>query len=199
MLAVAMACPSFSCSSSLPANACIRRLNSTSFEISSNPCEEGYQCSAIYAYAATVFGQNSLAPFYRCERINGYVPTLDPSWKSTLCPVKEPGKRFKAGVPVVQCTSSSDCMLKDGTYAECWCAYRSDDKGLCAPDLSNEDVYGGYWKACGQSNTIKDADVYQYWNYFSKYWVYLQSDLPCSDIFHEEQVLQKFRENLQGK
>lgn len=59
------------------------------------------------------------------------------------------------------------------------------------PDLSNENLFSGYWAACGDLGRIEDLVTYNYWMAFIASWLWMQSDLTCLQTFLEVESLQQ--------
>ena len=89
------------------------------------------------------------------------------------------------------CSQDSDCLKADLTYApgSCVCVPRSDGRGICNPDPSNKDVFGDYWTLCAAGNNrLENQNNYNYWSYAFSYWVYMQTDVNCTQSFTEMQT-----------
>lgn len=184
-------CPTYSCSA-LATNVCASHTSSSSFQLNSNGCSAGYYCSAAAAnyWALNLFvTRTSPGTTLACSAnpASTYTPTTPMN-----CGTKQnPHKNFKNGQTVLSCSSDTDCALVDGTYADCTCIFKSDNTGICEAHTSNDQVFGGFWKDCGSSNTITDKDTAAYWSFYVAYWEYTKSTVSCMNIFEETATLSK--------
>ena len=182
----AASCALYSCTASLPANMCINRLNSYSFEINSNGCDVGYQCSITdvvdWQDEAT---ENTMA----CSPQT--TPTSQASSPpSPACPPFQLQKGFLSGSSFLSCQHDPDCVLQDGSHTSCLCVFRSDGLGVCLADVSNTAVFQQYWIDCGPEGKVKDQETALYWDLERKWWPWTQSNLLCNNVFSEMALLQ---------
>ena len=190
-------CPLFGCAQ-LEENVCAHRANATNFVINEFGCSEKHICSAGYMMI-WVRQTNSESLSHMClpdPRVNGL--PRPPANEPFACEERKSGKGFLAGGKVVVCQSDGDCQLQDGSFTQCQCAFRNDQLGICKPDLSNGDVFSGYWDDCGATNRISDFDRALYWWMMREMYVYLQTDLPCINNFMEMQMLREQEEKKQS-
>ena len=181
-------CPSYSCSA-LTSNVCASQTSKTTFQLNSNGCAAGYYCSAVATSLwANTLSNTSVGATFPCSvnPASTYTPTTPVN-----CGTKNPHVTFKSGQTVLSCSHNYDCTLVDGTYTECVCILKSDNTGICRAHFSNEQVYGGYWKDCGSSNTITDKDTAAYWAFYLAYWEFTKSTVSCMSIFEETATLTK--------
>ena len=189
-------CPKYSCDASLGSNVCASYVAGSAFKLNSNGCLSNYACSAIAVglWAELINTSSaSSSSSYSCVAVTTS-GTSNAPFTSMSCGTKLPNKNFKSGQTVISCASDSDCVLVDGTYSNCMCVFKSDGTGICEASTSNDQVYGGYWTACGTSNTITDEDSAAYWVFYMLYWEYTQSTVGCMDIFLETEALKDLEE-----
>ena len=192
-LAQGISCPAFACDYTLGTDKCATLANSGVFHLNGNGCESDFYClAASMEYWALTLNATSSTTYY-CQRRDifpVYVRT-ESTFSYESCPSKAEGRTFKAGTGVVFCESNNDCLLQDDTITECVCTIRSDQQGVCMPDLSNENLFSGYWAACGDLGRIEDLVTYNYWMAFIASWLWVQSDLTCLQTFLEVESLQQ--------
>ena len=188
LLAVAwgITCPPVTCAS-LGSGVCASRAVNA-LELNSNGCPPDSECQAslLFQWWFTVLGNQN----YQCQSVTG--SSIDTGDGSPItCRTKQTKKNFKSLNSVVDCVQDQDCVMEDGTYSDssCLCTLRTTGKGLCQPDSSN-DVFSGYWNACGSDNQITDMNEYRYWAYYMTNWVYLQTDVTCSSFMGEIATMQ---------
>lgn len=180
-LATASRCPSYTCKS-LANNTCAEFVSGQAYYLNIESCQSGY-CSAT---AVDVWAQatGSLTASFACAPTAPSLPTA-----ISLCPAKQLKKDFLSGASVITCASTADCVLEDYSQQPCSCGFRQDGAGMCEPHVSNLDVYGDFWSACGEKNNISDEAIGLYWAVYMKFWVYLQGAVSCSNLFTEMQKL----------
>lgn len=190
-LAHGISCPAFACDYTLGTNMCAKLANSGLYHINGNGCESDSYClAASMEHWALTRNDTSLSTYYCQQRdpFPVYVRT-ESTFSYESCPSKMTSRTFKAGKGLVFCEYNNDCLLQDDTVTECVCTVRSDQKGVCLPDVNNEDIFGGFWTACGDINRIEDLVTYNYWMAFIASWLWLQSDLTCLRTFLEVESL----------
>lgn len=180
-LATASRCPVYSCKS-LANNTCAEFVSGQAYHLNLENCQSGY-CSAV---AVNVWAQatGSLSSAFACAQT---APSLPPS--ISTCPTKQLKKDFLSGASVLTCSSQADCVLEDYSQQPCSCGFRQDGAGVCEPHVSNSDIYGDFWTACGVKNQISDEAIGLYWAVYMQLWVYLQGTVSCSNVFTEMQKL----------
>ena len=180
-------CPIYHCDSALSANTCAVSASPTDYSVSLKGCDSGFMCSAVavanWAETRYVQGERSTGEVNCQEETLG--TEAEGSFQSLPCVEKEQGKTFKSGQTVIPCQSSDDCLLTDGSKTTCMCGFREDGFGICSAAYSNEDVFEGYWRECGTENAITEEETALYWTAYMENWIYIQSPLPCMDIFWE--------------
>lgn len=187
-LASPFTCPTYTCDSNLSSNFCATYTAGNSIKLNANGCQTGYYCSSI---ATTYWGSKTVGDshvvLFAC--MNSTLEGSSTKFAPMNCGTKLANKRFKNDASVIYCTSDSDCLLADGTFMSCRCVLRTDSVGVCQANLSNDLIFGEYWKDCGASNTITDEATAAYWTFYPQYWAYIQSNVECMHIFQETTML----------
>ena len=189
-LAHGAGCPVFACDYTLGTDMCATLTDSGVYHINGNGCESDSYCSALSMeiWAMTLNATSSTT--YFCQKRDPFpVMFTSDTFTYEACPSKMTSRSFKAGTTLVLCESSNDCLMTDDTIAECICVARDDAKGICLADLSNEQVYSGFWAACGDLNLIENFNEYNYWVAYMNSWMWLQSNLTCLRTFIELETL----------
>jgi hypothetical protein len=171
-------------------------MGNSAFKLNSNGCNTGYFCSAFTTsqWAKQLSqdinvkeGKMPCDPEFTSTVTNG-------NWDSMSCGTKLPNKNFQSfknlqsGQLNTKCDSNSDCLLDDGTYANCVCVYSENGSGVCEAHSSNDQVYGEYWSNC-TNGVIEGQDKALYWSFYKMYWAYTQTTLTCMNIFIEKTML----------
>lgn len=121
----------------------------------------------------TAVGVNATSP-----EVNATGITTAPTFNCTS-PVGQ--KDLQDGSYPKECTSTSDCLLEDGTSNECVCG--ADGKQYCQPDINSE-VFNDFWQLC--SDNKMNTTLYDDWKIYAQYYVYIESAPSCMDkIFPE--------------
>ena len=176
---------------------CANRLPDNTYQINARGCGRDHYCTAAGTYIWVLEGTTTST--YHCLR-DFDLPSTSTTveWSTAVCPSKLIDRDFRNGQTVVICDSNTDCALRDGTYTQCQCVFRSDGHGVCTPDISNQYIFADYWNDCGSSNTISNQNEYNYWTqYFSLYTI-LQSGIGCLSTFKEVSDFQAFNYNSAG-
>lgn len=183
-------CPTYTCDSSLTLNVCAVYSSNRSFKLNSNGCQTGYFCSWSFTtmWAESLHAASPTGSSFPCSQ-SVTSTTTSTSYSLYSCGTKLPDKNFKNGQTVISCTSDSDCILVDNTTTFCVCPFRSDGIGICNADTNNDQVFNGYWSACGSDNTLTDKAIADYWAFYLIYWEYMQSTVSCMNIFIEATML----------
>lgn len=196
LLALALAsgqCPTFTCSTALEVNTCANRVSNDAYQLNSNGCSSTYHCSADELFSwVSQFSNSATAtsPLYTqntftCVADTPAISTNPKTWNPATCYPRQSNRAFKNGQAVVTCDQDIDCQLVDGSHTICWCSFRTDSKGICQPDISNDQVFAKYWDDCGYEGLLNSEHEYNYWTAYRELFVYQQSPLPCTDIFSE--------------
>ena len=192
---VATPCPIYNCNSSLASTTCIAWASTGSYSINSAGCKSGYYCSEVAA-AAWAEGYSGIGGIYALLPCTLSTPVSTSTtasqvgvWAYADCYAKDPTKSFVNGGTVVTCQTSMDCVMLDNTKTPCGCSFRTDGLGICVPDPRNEDIFSGYYAACGSTNRLTDENAYIYWTLYMQLWVYGQSTVTCMGTFVETKQL----------
>ena len=190
--ASAVSCLTASCSL-LSDGLCGVQFDDTHFSLNEQGCPRGMICNVGSLLDAMTRGNNAVLEEFYCA-IEISLKDSTP-WVPVPCMAKRPNKGWKAGGSVLLCDQDSDCLKEDGTFdtGACVCVPRSDAKGVCKPDPSNDQVFGEYWTMCAANPMISNRDVYNYWNTAFSLQVYNFTNLPCFRITSELQQLENLR------
>ena len=196
----AAVCPTFTCNP-IEGNVCASYQGNSVFKLNSNGCNSGYYCSAfVTSQWAIQLSQDKAASQGNMPCDPEFTSTLtNGNWDSMSCGTKLPNKSFQSykslqnGQLSAACSGDSDCLLDDGTYANCVCVFSETGSGVCDAHSSNDQVYGEYWGNCTKG-VIEGQDKALYWSFYKMYWAYTQTTLTCMKIFIETAMLSDLSE-----
>lgn len=191
-IASSASCPLFTCDYTLGTNTCAELSNTGVFLVNGNRCESDFYCSAASLETWALSKNATTDVTFPCSQRDVFpiIVLNEDTYSYETCPYKSTGRNFKTGAAVLFCASNNDCLLEDDTTTTCACVVRSDGQGVCTPDPSNDQVFGGFWADCGEENRITRLEEYNYWTAYIASWMWMQSDLMCLRTFTEVEMLE---------
>jgi hypothetical protein len=130
------------------------------------------QCSTEDEYFSYSYSyDNSYYDNYDCGIVDRYV-------------------ELDSGIYPKKCNDGYDCLLENGDYNSCYCAY--DGNSYCVPELGSS-VYDDYWTGCAENNG--DEIVYGL-HYYSIYPLQVNSPSCAYDIVNELVWFSKYADDL---
>jgi hypothetical protein len=170
-VAISNDCFDYSCES-LGSTICAKKYNSTTIYVTNDGCD----CT-VTDYALTILEYSDIGETINCTTDhftyshtyynNSYYDTFN-------CSTRNTNVELASGSYPKTCNSTSDCLLKDGKYNDCSCAY--DGNSYCVPDLSSSE-YDDYWTGCDDN----DGDEIVYGLFYQAVYPLQVNSPSCTD------------------
>ena len=184
-----IACPFVLCTGNLRDDICAQRVAEDTVVINDEGCEEPHSCSFLDILHWVQFNSSSSLPCRTNRELDFEGP-----WS---CPQRLPLKTLQEGEHPKHCVSDFDCILLDGTVAECVCTPSTKHRsGLCRPDPSDA-LFEDYWEECEQWGQVDNPELSLYFYLQQQFSVfYMTPDLAgCAfDKLYEFQQLKRVKQ-----
>jgi hypothetical protein len=169
-VAVSDNCLLYSCTS-LGSTVCAQKYDTDTIYITSDGCDCTVTISlldllAYYDNGATI----------ECSTSDDSNPTYNSNFS---CGTRDSNVELVSGIYPKMCNDSTDCLLENGFYNACYCAY--DGKSYCVPDMSSS-VYDDYWTGC-ENDDLTEVEYGNY--YYSIYPFQVNSPSCAADVIYE--------------
>lgn len=148
--------------------------------LNSVPCKHG-DCSilSIVDWYWETLDYNTT----KLKRENFYCEDIEIEYKyrsnyDVDCPNRETGKEISNKTWPINCANSTDCLMDDGSYADCVCGI--DRKSYCMPSYSTT-IFDDFWKQCTKNDNTVDLRTWLVWDWYKSYYNLIMSVPTCGD------------------
>lgn len=154
-------------------NACATKMGAV-ISFNSLGCFTGYECSL-----ESMLANLNTDSVYMCQSVSE--PT---SLQSAACDGRLPDKDLVSGGYTKECTTAADCLLQDGSSAECACGING--KAYCRPDFSSS-LFEDYWQSCKfLGGMLEQTDLSKYMRMLYRLYPILSGPVEgASGVFKE--------------
>jgi hypothetical protein len=187
-VAVADSCFEYVCDS-LGSTECAHKHDSTSIHITDDGCD----CIVASLHLAYLEGED-IGTKIECSYDYSYSDSYSDSysfytnsWYDTyICGSRDSNVELDSGSYPKKCDDWTDCLLEDGDYNSCSCAY--DGMSYCVPDISSSE-YDDYWTGCDDND---GGEIFYGLHYYSIYPLQVNSPSCADNIVDELMALSDF-------
>lgn len=164
------ACIDYSCET-LQSNQCAFKLSSEQVILNDDQCEDGFSCSLE---DLVPWAESSEGGYLGCRSEEDLSLYKESNFQ---CGVKLPNKNLYIDSFPKLCLSEDDCLLEDGTYAECGCGM--DGRSYCKASI-HSDVFDDYWDEC-DNGVMEDEDEVVWWTIYTEYYLLTLGQPDCAE------------------